>query len=79
MFLELYSASVLTIMFVTAVVVWVRDERRRRRERRAHTVNNYVVTDPLDVRVREQRLRQQNLRWLDIEASNAQRRAEVHQ
>ncbi|QPX61746.1 hypothetical protein SEA_BUNKER_43 [Gordonia phage Bunker] len=37
MFLELYSASVITIMFVTAVVVWIRDERRHRRDRRAYT------------------------------------------
>ncbi|QKY80042.1 hypothetical protein SEA_DOGGS_41 [Gordonia phage Doggs] len=43
MFLELYSASVLTIMFVTAVVVWVRDESRRRRARRARTIDTATV------------------------------------
>ncbi|WPH57928.1 membrane protein [Gordonia phage RayTheFireFly] len=65
MFLELYSASVLTIMFVTAVVVWVRDERRLRRERRAHTVNTVTMVDPDqvvrfphgDVRSAERRVR----------------------
>lgn len=44
MFLELYSASVITIMFVTAVVVWIRDERRRRRNRRAPTVSTVTVS-----------------------------------
>ena len=47
MFLELYSASVLTIMFVTAVVVWVRDERRRQCERRARVVHSVRVR-PVD-------------------------------
>ncbi|QDH92487.1 hypothetical protein SEA_DMITRI_44 [Gordonia phage Dmitri] len=50
MFLELYSASVLTIMFATAVVVWVRDGlRRRRRERRSRTIGTVTMVDPTQV------------------------------
>ncbi|QOC55908.1 membrane protein [Gordonia phage DirtyBoi] len=49
MFLELYSASVLTIMFLTALIVWVRDERRRRRERRSRTIGTVTTVDPSQV------------------------------
>ncbi|MGW8936152.1 hypothetical protein [Gordonia terrae] len=53
MFLELYSASVITIMFVTSIVVWVRDERGRRRPRHSptHTVTMHTATprDPHEV------------------------------
>ncbi|AZV00768.1 hypothetical protein SEA_KIKO_44 [Gordonia phage Kiko] len=54
-FLELYSASLITVMFIASVFIWVRDEVRRRRRARLDSPRRITIEADNYQRVRDQR------------------------